>query len=83
MEASSAGTPTVAYEVPGVVDSIENGINGIKVKDEDRNALHVAALEILRDPQKWWLSSPLFAKKYTWDHTAEMWENLIESMLSK
>ena len=83
MEASSAGTPTVAYEVPGVVDSIENGINGIKVKDEDRNALYAAALEILGDPEKWWLSSPPFAKKYAWDHTAEMWENLIESILSK
>lgn len=80
LEASSAGTPTVAYNVPGVVDAIENGVNGLKVKDGDREALAEAALEILDDPKKWWSSSVEVAAKYSWDRTAEMWDNLIHKI---
>ena len=36
LEAAAAGTPTVAYEVPGVEDAIENGLNGLKIKNGDR-----------------------------------------------
>ena len=80
LEASSAGTPTVAYYVPGVADAIENGINGLKVKDGDRGALTDAALEMLQNPQKWWSSSVEVAKKYSWDKTAEMWDKLIHKI---
>ena len=83
LEASSAGTPTVAYNVPGVVDTIENGINGLKVKDGDREALAEAALEILNDPNKWWSSSVEVANKYSWDRTAEMWDNLIHKIADR
>ena len=83
LEASSAGTPTVAYNVPGVVDAIENGINGLKVKDGDRNALAEAALEILNVPNKWWLSSLEVAKKYSWDHTADLWDKLINDLVKR
>ena len=80
LEASSAGTPTVAYDVPGVANAIETGINGLKVKDGDRDALAEAALEILNDPKKWWSSSVEVAKKYSWDKTAEMWDKLIHKI---
>ena len=83
LEASSAGTPTVAYEVPGVVDVIENGINGMKVKDGDRKALYRAALEILSDPERWWSSAIEVAKKYSWDQTAEMWNDLIHEVANQ
>lgn len=77
-EASAAGTPTVAYDVPGVRDAVEQDKNGIKVKDGDRKALAGAAYAILSDPKKWWTSSVEIAKKYSWDRTAEMWETLIQ-----
>ena len=80
LEASSAGTPTVAYDVPGVANAIETGINGLKVKDGDRDALAEAAYEILNDPKKWWSSSVEVAKKYSWDQTAEMWDKLIHKI---
>ena len=50
LEASSAGTPTVAYDVPGVANAIETGINGLKVKDGDRDALAEAA-SVIEIPQ--------------------------------
>lgn len=80
LEASAAGTPTVAYDVPGVRDAVENGINGLKVKDGDRKSLAEAAYSILSDPERWWSSSVEVAKKYSWDKTAELWETLIKEI---
>lgn len=83
IEAASAGTPTIAYRVPGVSDSIENGLNGITVEDGDRKALVNATLVILKDPNKWCSSSIEVARKYSWDKTAELWEDLIHKVALK
>lgn len=80
IEAASAGTPTVAFKVPGVSESVENGLNGITVENGNRNAMSEAALEILRHPRKWWSTSVEVAKKYSWDKTAESWEKLIKEI---
>jgi glycosyltransferase involved in cell wall biosynthesis len=83
LEASSARTPIVAYDVPGVADAVENGMNGLKVRGGDRKALTSAALEILQNPQKWLSSSMEVAKRYSWDKTAEMWDALIHKIENK
>ena len=80
LEAAAAGTPTVAYEVPGVSDVIENGLNGLKIKDGDREALSEAALSILTNPEKWWSSSLEVAKKYSWDATVRVWEDIMKKI---
>ncbi|MEM3859555.1 MAG: glycosyltransferase family 4 protein [Candidatus Micrarchaeaceae archaeon] len=82
-EASAAGTPTVAYSVPGVVDAVEDGINGIKVKDGDRKALTDAAMKILSAPEKWWVSCAKVGEKYSWDKTARLWDETIKKVLEK
>jgi glycosyltransferase involved in cell wall biosynthesis len=82
LEASAAGTPTVAYDVPGVRDAVKNGQNGIKVKDGDMEALADAALSILNDPQRWWSSSIEVAKEYSWDATAKLWDSLIRKVVT-
>ena len=83
LEAAATGTPTVAYEVPGVSDVIENGLNGLKIKDGDRDALTKAAFSILSDPEKWWSSSIEVAKKYSWDKTASLWEDMMKKISGK
>lgn len=80
IEAASASTPTVAYRVPGVSDSVEIGHNGITVDDGNRKSMFDAALKIMRNPEKWWASSVEVAKKYSWDKTAELWETLIKEI---
>jgi glycosyltransferase involved in cell wall biosynthesis len=81
LEASSAGTPTVAYDVPGVRDAIEDKLNGIKVKDGDRKALLEATLTVLNDPKEWWSSSVKVAQKYSWDKSAQLWDKLIMEII--
>ena len=83
IEAAAGGTPTVAYDVPGVAESIEDGMNGIKVKDGDRDALFGAAEKIISEPEKWWVSSQKVAERYSWDKTAELWEQLINEIAGK
>ena len=80
IEAASAGTPTVAYSVPGVSETVENGLNGITVRNGNLDALVDAALMILNNPKGWWSSSSEVAKKYSWDRTAELWEDLINKV---
>lgn len=80
IEAASAGTPTVAYNVPGVSNSVENGFNGRIVDNGNRMALAGAALDILMDPHRWWVSSIEISRKYSWDKTAQLWETLIKEI---
>lgn len=77
IEAAAAGTPTVAYNVPGVSESVEIGMNGLMVPDGDRNALREGALTILSDHESWSLKSIDVAKKYSWETTARLWQNVI------
>ena len=77
LESASAGTPTVAYDVPGISDSIRNGKNGIKVKDGNLHDLLDAALMILDDPLQWWVSAHEVAEEYGWNETVRSWEKLI------
>jgi len=51
IEAQAAGVPVVATKVGGVVDIIEDGKNGLLVPPEDPQAMSVAILKIIRDPQ--------------------------------
>ena len=74
LEASACGTPTVAYSVPGVVEAIETGKNGITVVDGDSGGLADAAKEILGNFSERWISSTRnVARKYSWDTTADKW----------
>ena len=78
IKASAAVTPTIAYDVPGVRDAVEDGLNSIRVKDGDRKALEEAAFTILTKPEKWWSSSIKVAEKYSWDKTSELWIKLLQ-----
>jgi Glycosyltransferase len=68
--------------VPGVRDAVEDGLNGIKVEDGNREALFDAAFSILMDPERWWSSSIEVAKEYSWDATAKLWDSLIRKVVT-
>ena len=79
MEASASGVPTVAYNVPGVVDAISPGVNGDLVESGNVKALANAILDSLNSPQSMVESSRKYAELYSWDRAADNWEKHLKN----
>ena len=74
IEASAVSTPIVAYNVPGVTETVEDGKNGKLVEDgnggQRRNLSGIS-----------WISSSIgSARKYSWDKTAFTWEKDLKAI---
>ena len=52
LEAASAGLPSVASRVGGIVESVSDGRTGILVPPESPEALAAALVDLLRDPER-------------------------------
>ena len=75
MESSASGTPSIAFNVPGVVDTIKNNFNGFLV--EDISDFKDKILYIIKNEDLFVKNSRKFAENFTWDKTAEMWYKLL------
>ncbi|MBL7068436.1 MAG: lipopolysaccharide heptosyltransferase II [Candidatus Omnitrophica bacterium] len=51
IEAQACGVPVVATRIGGIVDLIEDGVNGLLVTPEDIQALTESMLKIYKDPE--------------------------------
>lgn len=80
MEASASGTPTVAYSVPGVSESVKDGVNGTLVPDGNRSELLNAIEDVLNAPKKMAQSSRHYAEKFSWDDSAKKWEDHLKKV---
>lgn len=86
IEANACGTPAIAYDVPGLRDSIVDGKTGFLVK-EDGNAekLAEAIIRVLTDDK---LRDELsrnaieWAKRFSWDRSAEEFEKIIKGVVN-
>lgn len=70
-EANATGAIPIAYDVPGLKDSITNEKTGILV-EKDPNALASAAILLLKNQSKQKILSEngfKFAQKFSWDNT--------------
>jgi glycosyltransferase involved in cell wall biosynthesis len=81
LEAAACGVPTVAYAVPGIVDSIQDGETGILVPNGDRQAITAAVIRILDDPKSWAARCRSYAEAFTWNRCAKGWEGVLSSAL--
>ena len=71
-EATSVGTPSVVYDVPGLRDSIQQGNNGLTVEQNPR-ALAQGVLKILRSRkinERTNRNSSEYARRFSWNDTA-------------
>jgi glycosyltransferase involved in cell wall biosynthesis len=76
-EANAVGTPVVAYDVPGLRDSVKDGVTGILVKENSPENLAQAALSLLRDKNrllKYSCNALAFSRQFSWDNTADAFE---------
>jgi glycosyltransferase involved in cell wall biosynthesis len=81
IEAAAFGTPTVAFDVAGLRDSIQNGVTGILAKDQAR--LVDAVRDIIADPEKRHQlgeNCKSWSQRFDWDEAgAESWRLLNEA----
>jgi glycosyltransferase involved in cell wall biosynthesis len=85
-EANAMGTPVVAYNVPGLQDSIIDGKTGILLKENSPQNLAQAAISLLIDRSilKRYSSDALaFSKNFSWDNTATAFDKIIKDINSQ
>jgi glycosyltransferase involved in cell wall biosynthesis len=88
MEAAAHGTPALAVDVPGIRDSIADGVTGVLVRapeSELPDALARAWVGLVRDRERLGrLSSATrpWAARFTWARTTERWLHVLERVAS-
>ncbi len=84
IEANACGTPVVAYDVPGLRDSVKHGYNGLLVENGNINELANALTKLLLDyklRKKMSKNAIEWAKRFSWDKSADEFERLIKSLV--
>lgn len=83
-EANACGTPCIAYDVPGLRDSIRDGETGLLVPHGDINALAEAIVKVLSDGKlraKLSRNAIEWASNFSWDKTAEEFERVLQEVV--
>lgn len=81
LESSAAGTPTVAYKVPGVRDVVKDGVNGYLVEEKRRDLMGKKVLDVINDMDNLSNASVSEAHRYSWDRTTEQWESHLKRII--
>ncbi|MCU7787788.1 glycosyltransferase family 4 protein [Pyrobaculum sp. 3827-6] len=85
LEAAASGTPCVGYAVGGLREGIKDGETGYLVSKGDITRLANIVTRILIDRQlldKLSRNSIEYAKKYSWDTSAERFESILSTQLA-
>ena len=82
MEAAACGTPTVAYNVPGLSNSVIEDKTGMLADDGDATALSSKIEKIFNEGRQWTTSCRSFAEMYSWKNTATLWETHLKRVTS-
>jgi glycosyltransferase involved in cell wall biosynthesis len=84
IEANAMGTPAVGYDVPGLRDSIVDGVTGFLADRLSPESLAKATREILSDSMKAETlsrSALEWSKKFSWDGAAAEFQGILESTI--
>jgi glycosyltransferase involved in cell wall biosynthesis len=81
IEAAACGTPTVAFRVPGSVDSVESGTSGFLVADGDVEAMVTAAKSVIEGGEAIRGRCLRYAERFSWDRTIESWHGFLQAEL--
>jgi glycosyltransferase involved in cell wall biosynthesis len=85
VESNAMGTPAIAYNVPGLRDSVRDGETGLLVKENTPSCLAHTAISLLKDQQllsKFSSNALAFSKQFSWDNTASAFDNIIKNIIS-
>lgn len=85
IEGNVCNTPAVASDVPGLRDSVQDGVSGLLFPYGDRAALARAILRILTEPElreKLVREGCIWGNRFGWDEVADDTATLIERAIS-
>lgn len=85
IEANLVGTPVVGFVVPGMVDSVKNGVNGVLV-ERNKGAAEIAKVivDLMRKKSEYLRltkGSVKWAKRFSWDKSAKKFEKCIKNLV--
>ena len=83
IEANALGVPGIAYDVPGLRDSIIDGKTGLLVKSGDTEALAEAVTQVLTDDvlrARLSEEALTYSKSFSWDIVADEFMRIIETI---
>jgi glycosyltransferase involved in cell wall biosynthesis len=81
-ESNAMGTPVIAYNVPGLRDSVKHEETGILINNCSPQGLAEAALDLLKDSallRKYSKNALEFSRQFNWDSTADVFDRIIKS----
>jgi len=84
VEAAACKTPAVAYNVPGLKDSVKHMETGILVEPGNIEALAEAIIRLLKDDElRNWLAKNAYrwAQSFNWDNSAREFLKILESVI--
>jgi glycosyltransferase involved in cell wall biosynthesis len=79
-EANAMGTPVIAYDAPGLRDSVIDGKTGILLRNKSPENLASSALSLLKDVHtlnKYSTEALAYSKQFSWDKTAVAVDRII------
>jgi len=86
VEANACGTPAIAFNVPGLRDSIKDGYNGLLIRDGDTKLLAEKIVEVLRNAKlrkKLERNALKWASKFSWEKSAREFEKILKQTVRK
>ncbi len=79
-EANSMATPVVAYDVPGLRDSVRHEKTGILVEPGNHEAMAKDAISLLEDPTRYnnlRVQALEYSREFTWDKTVQALQRVL------
>ena len=83
IEAAASGTPTVAYRVPGLSETVVERETGLLVEDGNVTALSSAIRDVIGNKQDSVDRCRIHAEQYSWDNAAMLWEQNLMNRIRK
>jgi glycosyltransferase involved in cell wall biosynthesis len=83
VESNAMGTPVIAYDVPGLRDSVQDGQTGILVKQKSPSSLAFSAISLLEDPvllKRFSMNAIAFSKQFNWEKTTYLFKEILEKI---
>jgi glycosyltransferase involved in cell wall biosynthesis len=84
-ESNAMGTPVIAYDVPGLRDSVRNGHTGIIVKENSPESLSSSAINLLQNHsilEEYSSNCLSYSKQFSWDISAGVFEKKVRDAIA-